>query len=237
MVESTEKNSHTLKMTDGESAAAQFVSLLDFVNKRSDAQADLAYWQELNPELDHAAILQIVWLKQAFASVGVKLDDENALGFYQSTRALEPEQALGVIKNISSRISEFRSFGDPAFDYEDWSSVQEIERNFLEFGLTFSSSELYALYQAETAEVFTVFRQRVHSGVSKMLQVIRQDDDTIPDWLESILSGMPGAEKIVLAETEEREVYKNLLNTHFDSLGLTNRRYLVEQVLDSWSHG
>jgi hypothetical protein len=236
LVESTDKVLQILEPDSGCTAATELSSLIEQVKKRSDADNDFLRLQELNTDLDLEAITQIAWQRQAFASIGVVVDDEEIVSFYLSTRTLESEQILRVVKNIGAQIGQFQALGDADFSYGDWRSVQELERNFLEFGLTFNNAELFELYQADTAEVFTLFRVKIHAGVTKMLEVISQEGEHLPDWLKAILTAEPGAEKIVLGDTEERQAYKQLLMTFFDSLGLINRRYLVEQVLDSWSH-
>ncbi|MDR3615745.1 MAG: hypothetical protein P4L53_19460 [Candidatus Obscuribacterales bacterium] len=236
MGESTENGLHTMEPDSGCTAAAELSSLIEQVKKHSDAENDLRRLQAMNADLDRQAIWQISWQRQAFASTGVVVDDEEIISFYLSTRTLEAEQILRVIKNVGVQIGQFQALGDADFSYSDWQSVQALERNFLEFGLTFDNAELFELYRSDTAEVFTIFRAKIHAGVMKMLEVISQEGEYLPDWLETVLAAEPGAEKIILADTDERQAYKQLLMTFFDSLGLTNRRYLVEQVLDSWTH-
>ena len=242
MVESTDKvlqtplEAQVIEPNSGQTAAAELSSLIEKVNSRSEAEKDLERLQEHNANLDLVAISEIAWQRQAFASNGIEVDDEEIVSFYLSTRTLEPEHILRVVSNIGAQIGQFQALGDADFSYGDWQSVQELERNFLEFGLTFDNAELFELYQSDTAEVFSLFRAKIHAGVSKMLEVISQEGDELPTWLRALLAAEPGSEKIVLTETEERQAYKQLLMTFFDSLGLTNRRYLVEQVLDSWSH-
>lgn len=236
MVESTDKVLQILEPDSGCTAATELASLIEQVKKCSDADKELLRLQELNADLDLEAISQIGWQRQAFASFGMLVDDEEIVSFYLSTRTLEPDQILRIVKNVSAQIAQFQALAGADFSYGDWQSVQELERNFLEFGLTFNNTELFELYQSESAKVFALFRAKIHTGVVKMLEVISQEGDQLPTWLRAILADEPGAEKIVLADTEERHAYKQLLTTFFDSLGLSNRRYLVEQVLDSWSH-
>jgi hypothetical protein len=236
LAESTDKVLQILDHESGCTTETELACLIEQVKKRSDAVSDLLHFQALNADLDADAVCQITWQRQVFASMGVQVDDDEIHSFYLSTRALEPKKILLVLKNICAQIQQFRELAAGDFSYADWQSVQELERNFLEFGLTFSNAELFELYQADSAEVFSLFRAKIHSGMAKMLEVLSRQDDQIPEWLQAILQAEPGAERIIQVETEERQTYKQLLMTFFDSLGLSNRRYLVEQVLDSWSH-
>lgn len=217
MVESTDKASPIMQAQAGANAATDLSSLIERIEGRSEISAQKAS------------------LRQNFAAIGIVVDDEEIQLFYQKIKALEPEQAIFVVQDIAAQIVRFRTLGEPDFGYRDWQSVQELERNFLDFGLTFEEPELLQLYQADTVEACKLFRAKIHVNLKRMLELIARENEELPAWLVEILEGRPGAEEVILHETSERETYKNLLNTLFDSHGLTDRRYLIEQVLDSWS--